>query len=381
MARKYASLKEVASVAGVSFQTASKVLNGGEVRVSPATADRIWEAARTLGYSPNTVARSLVQQSTATIGVVAGALNDPALTEMMVGAERAARQHGYAVLMSHVSETDNNGPEAVRTLIERRVDGIVVAAPQVEESTEVAELLRQHQLTVSLQHVPGGGVPLVGSNHREVGRLATSHLVAAGRTKVATVTGPFRRRVVRSRLRAFEETLRSHDIEVNEDLVVESDWTPDGGAAATELLLQSEPDLNAIFVHSDLMAVGVLGALAAAGRRVPDDVAVVSCDDLAFAAHLLPALTTVRLPLAESGAAAVELLLNPTERSTAGEPVILPVELVVRDSCGQRQPAAPNARSAPRRGPTAADRAPSRQSTQTGSAAGRSQAPTERKHP
>jgi LacI family transcriptional regulator len=365
MGRRYASLKEVASLAGVSFQTASKVINGGTVRVSPATADRIWEAARTLGYSPNTVARSLVQQSTATIGLVAGALNDPALTEMMVGAERAARRHGYAVLVSHVSDTDSNGPEVVRTLIERRVDGIVVAAPQVEESTEVAQLLRQHQFTVSLQHIPGGGIPLVGSNHREVGQLATSHLVAAGRRTIATVTGPFRRRVVRSRLRAYEETLRSHDIEPSEDLVVESDWTPGGGATATGLLLQSEPDLDAIFVHSDLMAVGVLGALGAAGRRVPDDVAVVSCDDLAFAAYLRPALTTVRLPLAESGAAAVELLLNPTERPASGEPMILPVELIVRESCG----GAPPAGARPHR------------STTTGSAAHRPENPTERNRP
>ena len=117
--------------------------------------------------------------------------------------------------------------------------------------------------------------------------------------------------------------------------MAEGDWTPQGGATATRLLLERSPGLTAIFVHSDVMAIGVLSALWQAGRRVPADVAVVSCDDIPFAEFLTPPLTTVRVPLAETGRQAVELLL----RSIAGEPVpertpLLPVELIVRDSCG-----------------------------------------------
>ena len=122
--------------------------------------------------------------------------------------------------------------------------------------------------------------------------------------------------------------------------MVEGDWTPHGGAAATRLLLERSPDLTAIFVHSDMMAIGVLSALWQTGRRVPADVAVVSCDDIPFAEYLTPPLTTVRVPLAETGRQAVELLL----RSIAGEPVPertppLPVELIVRGSCGAPKPA------------------------------------------
>lgn len=333
--RKYVSIKEVAARAGVSFQTAGKVLNGGDVRVAAETAQRILAAAEALGYQPNTIARSLVQRTTATIGLVASDATDIAIAQASVAAEQEARRHGHSVLVGHLPVGGADGAAIVRTLIERRVDGIIAAAPEVEEDTEVADLLRKYVPAVSLQAVPGGGVPLVGSNHRETGRLAADHLLGLGHTAIGTITGPFRRRVTRSRLHGYEDSLREAGLEANEDLIAEGDWTPKGGAAAARLLLERSPDVTAIFVHSDVMAMGVLSALCAAGRRVPQDVAVVSCDDIPFAEYLTPPLTTVRVPLAETGRQAVGLLL----RSIAGgqvpeKPPLLPVELIVRESCG-----------------------------------------------
>src|SRR6204780_2131143 len=347
MARpKYVSIKEVAARAGVSFQTAGKVLNGGDVRVSAETAERILAAAEELGYRPNTIARSLVQRTSATIGLVASDATDIAVAQASVAAEQAARKHGHSVLVGHLAVGGADGPDIVRALIERRVDGIIAAAPEVEEDTEVADLLRSYVPAISLQAVPGGGVPTVGSNQRETGRLATDHLLALGHTSIGTVTGLFRRRVTRSRLHGYEDALRAAGLEQGEDLVTEADWTPQGGATATRLLLERSPGLTAIFVHSDVMAIGVLSALWQAGRRVPEDIAVVSCDDIPFAEFLTPALTTVRVPLAETGRQAVELLL----RSIAGEPVpertpLLPVELIVRDSCGAPSGQRPHART------------------------------------
>jgi LacI family transcriptional regulator len=337
--RKYVSLKEVASRAGVSFQTASKVLNGGDVRVSAETAARILTVARELGYRPNTIARSLVQRATATIGLVASDATDIAIAQASVAAEQEARRHGHSVLVGHLAVGGADGADIVRTLIERRVDGIIAAAPEVEEDTEVAELLRNYVPAVSLHAVPGGGVPMVGSSHRDTGRLAAEHLTALGHTAIGTVTGLFRRRVTRSRLHGYEDALRVAGLEPSEDLVAEGDWTPEGGAAAARLLLERNPDLTAIFVHSDMMAIGVLSVLWSAGRRIPGDVAVVSCDDIPFAQYLNPPLTTVRVPLEETGRAAFDLLL----RSIGGQPVpektpLLPVELIVRSSCGAPDP-------------------------------------------
>jgi LacI family transcriptional regulator len=337
MARRYVSIKEVAARAGVSFQTASKVLNGGNVRVSAETAARIMAVADSLGYRPNSVARSLVQQSTATIGLVAGDITDGALSQFAVAAERTARKHGLAVLVGNLADDGRDGAAVVQMLIDRRVDGVIAAAPQLEGDPQVADMLRRYVPAVSLHHVPGGGVPLVGSNHRAGARTATEHLIRLGHTTIGTVTGPFRRHVVRSRLHGYEEALRAAGIEPGEDLAVEADWTPGTAAAATRLLLERDPEMTAIFVHSDTMAIGVLSALVAAGRRVPQDVAVVGCDDMPFAEYLRPPLSSLRVPFAETGEQAVELLLH----SIAGEappvaPVRLPVELIVRESCGGR---------------------------------------------
>jgi LacI family transcriptional regulator len=160
--RRYVSIKEVAARAGVSFQTASKVLNGGDVRVSAETQERILAVAAELGYRPNTIARSLVQRATATIGLVASDATDVAIAQASVAAEQAARKNGHSVLVGHLAAGGADGADIVRTLIERRVDGIIAAAPEVEEDTEVAELLRRYVPSVSLQAVPGGGVPTVG---------------------------------------------------------------------------------------------------------------------------------------------------------------------------------------------------------------------------
>lgn len=335
MANRYVSIKEVAALAGVSFQTVSKVLNGGNVRVSAETAARIVAAAETLGYRPNTIAQSLVRQTTGTIGLIASGATDVAISQFIVAVERAARGRGYAVLVGNLTATGEDGADVARMLIERRVDGVIAAAPQVEEDTEVADLLRAYVPAVSLHHVPGGRVPVVGSNQGESGRLATEHLIGHGHRLVGTVTGPFRRRVVRSRLRAYRAALRAADLEPGDELVVEADWSPGGAAAATQALLERVPETTAIFVHNDAMAIGVLGALARSGRRVPSDIAVVSCDDMPFAEYLTPPLSTVRVPLAESGERAVELLAESIAgRPVPAEPVLLPVELVVRDSCG-----------------------------------------------
>src|SRR5579872_3045766 len=127
MRRRYVSIKEVAAKAGVSFQTASKVLNGGNVRVSEETAARIMAVAERLGYRPNTVARSLVQRSTATIGLIAGDITDAALSQFTLAAERTARRNSQAVLVGSLAEGGEDGAAVARMLIERRVDGIIAA--------------------------------------------------------------------------------------------------------------------------------------------------------------------------------------------------------------------------------------------------------------
>lgn len=334
-AGKYASLRDVAKRSQVSFQTAGKVLNGADVRVTPDTAQRIFAAASELGYLPNALARSLLRQATCTIGLVIGNVTDAALARVAVGVQDEARLNGHAILLASLPSSEPHGAAVVQMLLERRVDGIIVAPPQLEEDFEFVGLLRGSVPAVTLQHVPGGGVAFVGNDDRQAGRVATQHLLELGHRCIGTVTGPFRRWIVRSRLLGCQEMLHEAGLEMGEDLIVESDWTPTGGAAAVRVLLEREPRTTAVFVQNDEMSVGVLRELHRLGRRVPDDVAVVGCDDLPFAEHLSPSLSSVHIPFVEVGRVAVQVLLDRMAgRRPATDAEFLPVSLAVRESCG-----------------------------------------------
>jgi LacI family transcriptional regulator len=328
------SIKTVAARAGVSFQTASKVLNG-KGSVSEQTRQRILDAASQLGYVPNAVARGLVTRSTRTIGVVASDLSDDVLAQFVVGAEREARQQGHSVIISIVGGDGKDGVRHVRDLVERRVEGILLAAPELERQPRVGEILGPSVPVVSIHSVPGARVTLVGSNHVETGLLATRHLIQHGYRRIGTITGPRSRRVVHSRQRGYEQALQEAGIPFDAGLIEEGNWHVEGGYAAAARLLARSPDLTALFVQNDTMAIGVLSLLHERGRSAPAGCAVASCDDIPAARHTIPPLTTIRIPLYETGAAAMRLLLERIAEPD-GEPrrVLLPVELVRRGSCG-----------------------------------------------
>jgi LacI family transcriptional regulator len=240
------------------------------------------------------------------------------------------------VLISSLPHGPTDGPRSVRSLLERRVDGIISAAPRLEDDQGVAELLRGRIPAVSLHHVPGGGVPLVGSDNRQVGYKPTQHLLRLGHRRIGTITGPLDRHVVSSRVHGYRSALESAGVAFDGSVQEPADWTPEGGFEATHRLLARAPDLTALVVQNDLMAVGAISALAKLGRGVPGDVAVVGCDNLPFGPHTIPALTTVRVPFQDSGRCAVQLLLDRLRRPLAPLPerVLLPVSVVVRASCG-----------------------------------------------
>jgi LacI family transcriptional regulator len=335
------SIKTVAALAGVSFQTASKVLNG-KGSVSTETRQRIVAAAAQLEYVPNAVARGLVTRSTRTIGIVASDLSDYVLAQFVVGAEREARQQGHVAIIGSIDAEGLEGERYVRTLIERRVDGILLAAPELERQPRIAESLSGAIPTVSLHAVPGARVSLVGSNHAETGLLATRHLLAHGHRAIGTVVGPPTRRVVHSRLRGYRQALAEAGLTLNEALIEQADWRIEGGYEATRRLLARAPDLPALVVQNDAMAIGALSALSELGRRVPEDCAVVGCDNIPAARRTIPPLTTVHVPFYETGATAIRLLLEQIAAPTS-EPgrVLLPVHLITRRSCGCATPSAP----------------------------------------
>jgi DNA-binding LacI/PurR family transcriptional regulator len=328
------SIKDIAARAGVSFQTVSKVLKG-KGSVSPETRAWILEVAEQLGYVPNAVARSLVSQRTGTIGVVASDLSDYVLAQFIVGAEHEARRQNQCVIIGTIDMQGTDSERYIRLLMERRVDGILLAAPQLEHDTRVGEMLRGRLPVVGIHSIPGEAIVMVGSHQSQTGFIATQHLLELGHRRIGTVTGPQIRRVTRSRLRGYQRALQAMNVAYTPELVEEGNWEVDGGYAAAQRLLKRVPDITAIFAQNDMMAVGVLSALHDLGRRVPQDCAVVGCDDIPIAAHTIPSLTTVHLPFYETGEAAMRLLLD-IIANQATEPALIspPIHLVQRASSG-----------------------------------------------
>lgn len=321
----------------MSFQTVGKVLNG-KGSVSPQTRERILEAARGLGYVPNALARSLVTQSTCTIGIVASDLTDAELARFVVGAEREARRRGHGVLIGSIDSGGIDAERYLKMLLERRVDGILTAAPQMERNARIGELLRGPVPAVSIHRVPGGGVSLVGSDHVKTALLATRHLLGLGHRRIATVTGSGGRQVTSQRLKGYRMALKDAGVEFDPGLVEGGHWEADRAYEATLKLLDREPRITAVYAQNDTMALGVLSALHERGLGVPDECAVVGCDDIPIAAHAIPPLTTVHVPFFETGETAVRLLIDLIEgEETRPRRVLLPVRLVRRASCGTRE--------------------------------------------
>ncbi len=333
-ATRHVSVKDVAARSGVSFQTTSKVLNGGG-SVSEVTRARILQAASDLGYVPNLQARSLVMQRTQTVGVITSDFNDHNLGRLIVGAEQEARRQGYSVVMTSI-EPEGSGTEyALPAMMERRVDGILLAAPQMEEDEALAHVLDRSLPVVSLHDVPGGGVSTVGSDDELIGLLATRLLVEKGRQVIATVIGKRGRRVTESRLRGYSRALEDAGLRFDAELVEEGRWEIAAAASATIRLFERRADIGAVFAQSDTMAVGVLSALHRLHKHVPAGCALVGCDDIDMAPYTVPPLTTIHVPFYETGAEAMRLLLNMiTTGSVAPTKVILPVHLIVRASSG-----------------------------------------------
>ncbi len=333
---EHISLKDIAARTGVSFQTVSKVLKG-KGSVSSETRSQILQVAEQLGYVPNAVARSLVNQRTCTIGVVASDFSDYVLAQFIVGAEHEVRRQGQSIIVGSINQDGTDGERYIRILLEQRVDGILLAAPQLEQNADVGEILRGHVPVVGIHRVPDTVITLVGSDLLEPGLLATRHLLELGHRRIGTIIGPQERSAARGRLRGYQKALKEAGIAYDPDLVENGEWRIEKGHEATNKLLDRVPDLTAIFAQNDMMAVGVLSALHGRGLHVPEDCAVVGCDDILIAAHTIPPLTTIHIPFYETGETAAKLLLDmitqPTETASP-QRVLLAVQLVPRASSG-----------------------------------------------
>lgn len=329
------TIRDVAARAGVSYQTVSRVLNE-RPDVAEDTRLRVQQVIGELGYRPSAIARSLISNYTYTLGLITSDFSDYFFTQVIVGAEAEARKHDYFFMLCSTERNPDDEPEYFRLLTERNVDGILFARPNTEESNRhIVSLIRRGiPLVTTAYHLPGERLTVVDVENVDGGSQATDCLVCSGRQQIAMIEGPDWKSV-RDRAQGYRMALEQADIPLNSALVESGDWSYQSGYHAMSRLLERAPHLTAVFAHNDQMAIGAIRALLEAGRRIPDDVAVVGYDDIPAAAFCYPPLTTIRQPMQEVGRVATQLLLKAINHPDSDpREVLLKPELVRRESCG-----------------------------------------------
>ncbi|MFI9273194.1 LacI family DNA-binding transcriptional regulator [Kitasatospora sp. NPDC052896] len=330
------TLEEVAALAGVGRGTVSRVINGSP-KVSEKARAAVQRAVAELGYVPNRAARALVTSRTDSIALVVPEaetrlFSEPYFADIITGVSAELSDTDFQLLL--VLVRDQRERDRLTTYLSaRRVDGVLVVA--VRQDDPLLALLDSLEIPAVLAGRRGDTEPLsyVVADNAGGARTAVRHLLARGRTTIATVTGPLDMEVAQARLGGYRAALEEAGLSYQEELVGVADFTTDGGCAAMRALLERRPDLDAVFCASDVMAAGALQVLRAAGRRVPDQVALVGFDDSIVARHTDPPMTSVRQPIEEMGRTMAQLLIE--EIREPGRPrrqVILATELVVRTS-------------------------------------------------
>ncbi|WP_125776917.1 LacI family DNA-binding transcriptional regulator [Antribacter gilvus] len=330
--RRRPTIRDVAAAAGVSRGTVSRVINGGHW-VSPDALAAVEEAIRTTGYVANQHARSLVTSRSNSVAFLLTEpqhllFEDPNFSVLLRGAAEALAKREMPLLLM-VAGTPEERRRISRYVAAGHVDGVLLISSH-RGNPMVAELL-EHRVPVVSCGVPlgyEGRVGYVAADDRAGARTMTSHLLSRGRSRVAMITGPLDTPGGTLRLEGYREALGD---QYDPELVIHGDYSRESGRLGMAELLDRRPDLDAVFVASDLMAAGALVALQSAGRRVPDDVAVGGFDDSGVAAALHPALTTMRQPFERISAEMVRLLLEVVEGQEPAA-ITLPTSLVERAS-------------------------------------------------
>lgn len=339
--KRRTTIKDVARESGVSTQTVSRVLNE-RPDVSVETRQRVQEVMRRLDYHPNALARSLIQQRSYTLGVIIAGLKYVGVSQTLNGIADQAEAEGYSLLLKELPRFDMEDVQPViRSLLARDVEGIIYAAPQWQGSHQAiqASLGDPCPPIIFLKGEPGAAYPSISIDNYAGACKAVRHLLDQGRRRIAHISGPLEWWEAEQRLFGWRDALQGAGLPGDPAHWRSGNWSSASGEKAFLELLESYPEMDAVFAANDQMALGLLHAAHQRGIRVPEQLAVVGFDDLAEAAFFSPALTTVRQDLRTLGTLAVRKVLQlacsgerPDEEALLPDQIVLDPELVIRAS-------------------------------------------------
>ena len=328
------TIADVAALAGVHKATVSRALNDAtRDQVNVETVRRVQKAAKSLGYVPNAMARSLRTNLSMTVGVIIPDLTNPIFPPVIRGIENYLSPRGYTALLANTDSREALERSAVTSLLERQVDGFIIATG-LEDHPLIPSLFERGVPAVMVNRGAGSvPYPLVTGNDAGGIAAAIAHLKDLGHREIVHLAGPSN--FSTSRVRAESFVRACADAGLHGAVIEVATLTAEDGQKSMDALLAERQSFTAVQASNDLLALGALRSLRAHGLRCPDDVSVIGFNDMPFAEEFSPGLTTVHVPLQEIGTESARILLECIEsRTISSVAVMLPVSLIVRSSSG-----------------------------------------------
>jgi len=329
------TIKDVAALAKVSVATVSHVVNGTR-KVAPATIQRVRQAMQELDYHPNAVAQSLRTQKTKAIGIVVSDITNPFFAMLVRGAEDAAIEAGYSLIVCNSDESSDKEDRYVRLLRQRRMDGLLISPVGDGSTSAVQKLPRQRMPFVFVdRRAKGVEADAVLSDNSAGAYHATHYLIEQGHRRIGLILGIEGATTTEERLVGYSQALEEAGIAISKELVVWGGYRTEGGRRATALLMGLDASPTAIFSTNNLMTMGVLLGLIERGVKIPTDMAVIGFDDLRLAKLVRPALTAIVQEPYQIGHTALDLLLKRISEPIGNEKyqaIRIPVKLIIRGS-------------------------------------------------
>lgn len=331
IARRRATLKNVAARAGVSTTTVSRALNGKTQSISPQTHQRVIDAARDLNYRPNSLAISLRKRTTRSIGLLVPDISDSYFHQVARAVEDTAHAAGYTLVLCNTDRLPAKEIEYVDLLGEKQVDGIIFAGGGVDDDRHLAgHIWAGTKLVVIGPHRIQA--PSIRVDDRGSIAAAVGHLAQQGCRHIACIGGEPNWLIHQVRMEGFLQGLRENDLELEKRLVWPGNFRVDAGYNAIRAAISKRLHFDGVLAFNDYSALGAVKALRDAGFQIPSDVAVIGCDDIEFSTLMEPPLSSIAFPLQEFGRTAVRMLTSPQTNQEAVETVLFPFELRLRAS-------------------------------------------------
>jgi len=317
----------------VSSATVSRVINNPHL-VQDSTRERVLKAMEDCGYMTNALARGLTSRRTSTAGVIIPTITNPIFAVFTGGAQEVFQRHGYTLFMGATDYRQDQEARLIRSFMEQQVDGLIITGYERDPGLYEEFFRRNFPFVTTWTIAKGDCVPFIGfDNHRAAYRM-TDYLMDLGHHRIGMICGePDRSDRVKKRLEGYRQCLEDRGIPFAQELVIQRPYTFVDGKEAVWRMMALIPPPTAFFCANDILAIGAVHGIQEHGLVVPADISVAGFDDLGFASHLSPPLTTVRVPAREMGRRAAEALLEAIREGTSvAARYVLDTDIIIRKS-------------------------------------------------